>query len=389
MAIPLSYNIRNLVVRRTTTLMTALGVGLTVAVLLSVLAMVEGLKMAFESSGDPLNILIMRKGSTAELNSNFARATFQQLKFKSGIARNDKGEPQASLEMVQILNLPRLDSPEGMNVTIRGLSPDGPGLRRQVKLQSGRWFQTGRREIVVGKGIAERFPDAQLGKRISFARGEWEVVGVMDGGRAAGVNSEIWADLNQAAADYNRSEVLSSALVRAVDPVAAQALINDLNGDQKLNVKAQSEKEYFDAQTVSAAPLQALGLFVSVIMAVGSCFAAMNTMYAAVARRAKEIGTLRVLGFSRLSILTSFFFESLVLSLLGGLFGCLLVLPLNNLSTGIGSFVTFSEISFNFSVTPVIMGIGLTFALVLGAVGGLFPARNAARKEILTALREV
>jgi ABC-type antimicrobial peptide transport system permease subunit len=276
-----------------------------------------------------------------------------------------------------------------MNVTIRGLSPEGPSLRQQVKLQSGRWFQTGRREIVVGKGIAERFPDAQLGKKISFARGEWEVVGIMDGGRAAGVNSEIWADLNQAASDYNRSETLSSALIRAADPVAAQALINDLNGDQKLNVKAQSEKEYFDAQTVSAAPLQALGLFVSIIMAVGSCFAAMNTMYAAVARRAKEIGTLRVLGFSRLSILTSFFFESLVLSLLGGLFGCLLVLPLNNLSTGIGSFVTFSEISFNFSVTPVIMAIGLTFALVLGAVGGLFPARNAARKEILTALREV
>ncbi|MCX6591541.1 MAG: ABC transporter permease [Acidobacteria bacterium] len=389
MAIPLSYNIRNLVVRRTTTLMTALGVGLTVAVLLSVLAMVQGLKTAFESSGDPLNILVMRKGATAELNSGFARATFQELKFKPGIARNSKGDPQVSLEMVQILNLPRVDSPEGMNVTIRGLSPEGPSLRQQVKLQSGRWFQTGRREIVVGKGIAERFPDAQLGKKLSFARGEWEVVGVMDGGRAAGVNSEIWADLNQAAADYNRSETLSSALVRAADAVSAQALINDLNGDQKLNVKAISEKEYFDAQTVSAAPLQALGLFVSIIMAVGSCFAAMNTMYAAVARRAKEIGTLRVLGFSRFSILTSFFFESLVLSLLGGLFGCLLVLPLNNLSTGIGSFVTFSEISFNFSVTPVIMAIGLTFALILGAVGGLFPARNAARKEILTALREV
>lgn len=389
MAIPLSYNIRNLVVRRTTTLMTALGVGLTVAVLLSVLAMVQGLKTAFESSGDPLNILVMRKGSTAELNSGFARATYQELKFKPGIARNAQGEPQVSLEMVQILNLPRVDSPEGMNVTIRGLSPEGPSMRQQVKLQSGRWFQTGRREIVVGKGIAERFPDAQLGKKLNFARGEWEVVGVMDGGRAAGVNSEIWADLNQAASDYNRSETLSSALVRAADAVSAQALINDLNGDQKLNVKAVSEKEYFDAQTVSAAPLQALGLFVSIIMAVGSCFAAMNTMYAAVARRAKEIGTLRVLGFSRLSILTSFFLESLVLSLLGGLFGCLLVLPLNNLSTGIGSFVTFSEISFNFSVTPVIMAIGLTFALILGAVGGLFPARNAARKEILTALREV
>lgn len=387
MAVPISYNIRNLIVRRTTTIMTALGIALTVAVLLSVLALVQGLRTAFTTSAHPLNILVMRKGSTAELNSNFTRAMFQDVKLKPGIARSSQGEPMISLEMVQIVNLPRVDAPEGANVTIRGVLPVAAEIRPELQLAAGRWFETGKREIVVGKSIAGRFPDAQLGRKLKFARGEWEIVGVMDAGRSA-VNSEIWGDVNQLSADYNRSEVLSSALIRAEDPVTMQALINDLEADPKLNVAAKSEKAYFEAQTVSSLPVQFLGMFVSVIMAVGSCFAAMNTMYAAVARRGREIGTLRVLGFSRFSILTSFLAESLLLALLGGLLGCLLVLPLNNITTGIGNFVTFSEITFNFSVTPAIMAIGLVFALILGALGGLFPARNAARKEILNALRE-
>lgn len=388
MAIPLSYNLRNLIVRRTTTIMTALGVGLTVAVLLAMLAMVTGLRQAFEGTGNPLNVIVMRKGSTAELNSSVTRAMYQDIKFKTGIQKDKAGAPMASLEMIQVVNLPRVDAPDGMNVTIRGISPAGLTVRGNLNLAQGRWFQAGRREVVVGKSIAERFPDAKLGGKISFARGEWEVVGVLDGGRSA-VNSEIWGDLNQVSSDYNRSEVLSSMLIRATDSVAAQALINDLNADQKLNAAAKSEKSYYDAQTISAAPIQFLGVFVAVIMAVGSCFAAMNTMYAAVARRAKEIGTLRVLGFSKSSILTSFFIESLLLALLGGIVGCLLVLPLNNLSTGIGNFITFSEISFNLAVTPFIMAVGITFALILGAIGGLFPASSAARKEILTALREI
>jgi putative ABC transport system permease protein len=388
MAIPITYNLRNLIVRRTTTIMTALGVGLTVAVLLSVLALVQGLQTAFEASGDPLNILVVRKGSTAELSSNFTRTMFQDLKFKAGIQRDAKNEPMASLEMVTILNLESVDAPQGMNITLRGLPPVGIAMRKQVSLVEGRWFETGKREIVVGKSIAKRFPDARMGKKLRFARGEWEVVGIMDGGRSA-VNSEIFADLNQASADYNRSDVVSSTLIRATDEVAAQALINDLNADQKLNVSAQSELSYYAAQTVSAAPVQFLGIFISIVMAVGSCFAAMNTMYAAVARRAKEIGTLRVLGFARSSILFSFFLESLLLSLLGGLAGCLLVLPLNNIETGIGNFITFSEISFSFQVTPAIMAIGLGFSLFLGAIGGVFPARNAANKEILNALRDV
>jgi putative ABC transport system permease protein len=386
MAIPLSYNLRNLVVRKTTTVMTALGITLTVAVLLAVLALLNGLRTAFQSSGDARQILVMRKGSTAELSSGVTREVFQDLKSMAGIARED-GEPIASLEMVTVINLPSVDSPDGMNVTLRGILPVGVKMRDGLKLQDGRWFQAGQREVVVGKSVAKRYPGAQLGKRLRFGRGDWEVVGVMDGGQSS-VNSEIFGDLNQVSSDFNRADGLSSVLLRATDEATVPALINSLNDDRRLGVDAQTEKSYYEAQTSSGALLQYLGIFISIIMAVGSSFAAMNTMYAAVARRAREIGTLRVLGFSRGSILFSFLIESLLLSALGGLLGCLLVLPLNNITTAVGSFVTFSEIAFNFRVSPQIMAAGLAFALVMGALGGLFPARMAARKEILTALRD-
>jgi putative ABC transport system permease protein len=202
-------------------------------------------------------------------------------------------------------------------------------------------------------------------------------------------NSEIFGDLNQVSSDFQRPDALSSVLLRATDPVAAKALINDIANDQRLNLDAMSEVDYYQAQTNSGVVIEYLGIFVSIIMGVGSSFAAMNTMYAAVARRSQEIGTLRVLGFSRGSILFSFFVESVLLAALGGLIGCLLVLPLNGITTGIGNFVTFSEIDFNFRVTPHIMALGVTFAMVLGALGGFFPARSASRKEILGALRGI
>ncbi len=387
MAIPVSYNLRNLVVRKTTTVVTALGIALTVAVLLAVLALVNGLRTAFESSGNPLQILVMRKGSNAELSSAVTRGVFQDLKSMAGIAR-EVNEPMASLEMVTVINLPSVDSPTGMNVTLRGILPLGIKMRDNLTLRDGRWFQPGQREVVVGKSVAKRYPGARLGEKLRFGRGKWQVVGVMDGGQSA-VNSEIFGDLNQISSDFNRPDGLSSVLLRASDAASVPALINSLNDDRRLGVVAQTEKDYYASQTNSGALLQFLGVFISIIMAVGSSFAAMNTMYAAVARRATEIGTLRVLGFSQGSILLSFLLESLVLALLGGLVGCLLVLPLNNITTGIGSFVTFSEIAFNFRVSPQIMLTGVIFALVMGAVGGLFPARMAARKEILVALREI
>src|SRR5581483_9236329 len=189
-------------------------------------------------------------------------------------------------------------------------------------------------------------------------------VGVMDGGQSA-FNSEIFGDLNQISSDFNRADGLSSALVRAVDASSVQALVNSIEDDRRLNMDAIPEKEYYDRQTASGLPLQAMGTFIALIMAVGSCFAAMNTMYAAVARRSKEIGTLRVLGFSRGSILLSLLLESLLLAALGGLIGIILVLPLNNVTTGLGNFITFSETSFNFRIGPVVMIIGLLFSLIL------------------------
>ena len=387
MAIPIAYNLRNLAVRKTTTLMTALGIALTVAVLLAVFALVEGLRNAFATTGNPLQVLVMRKGSNSELASNFLRQQYQDLKFKSGIALDARQEPMVSLELVTVVNLPSVDNPDGVNITLRGITDRGIEMRDGLKISSGRWFRSGHREAVVGKAVAKRNPDAQVGKSLKFGRGMWEIVGVMDAGDSA-VNSEMWADLNQAAADYDRPDVLSSALVRAKDEVAVNALINELQADQKLNVMAKTEKEYYESQTNAALPVQFLGTFVACIMAIGSSFAAMNTMYAAVAKRSKEIGTLRVLGFSRAGILFSFFLESLILSLLGGLIGCLLVLPLASVTTSIGSFTSFSDIAFNFRITPAILMTGLVFSLFMGAFGGLFPARAAAKKEILVALRE-
>jgi putative ABC transport system permease protein len=386
MAIPLSYNLRNLVVRKTTTLMTALGIALTVAVLLSILALVEGLRVTLSGSGDPLHVIVLRKGATSELVSLFTRTQFQVLKFKPGVRAGRDGQPLASLEVITVINLASIDNPDGSNVTVRGLLPAGIEMRRNVRLAAGRWFTPGRRELVAGKAVAQRFPAAKIGRKIRFGRGDWDIVGVIDAGRGA-ENSEIWGDLNQAAADLNRVEVLSSALVEATDPVTAKALVNDISSDRRLELTASSEKEYYDQQTSTAAPIEYTGILVAVIMAVGSSFAAMNTMYAAVARRAREIGTLRVLGFSRFSILSSFFVEGVLLSALGGVLGCLLVLPLNGVTTAIGNS-NFADLAFNFQVTPEIMLAGIAFAVALGSLGGLFPAGAAARKEILTALRE-
>ena len=238
MDIPLSYNLRNLVARRTTTIMTALGIALTVAVLLSIFALVDGLRTALSSTGHPLNIMVMRKGSTAELNSTITQETFRVIKVKPGIAKDAKGEPQASLEVVTVIVLESPEVPTGINITLRGLTADGFAMRgSDVKLTGGRMFTPGRREVVVGQGISNRYPMARLGQTLHFGKGDWQVVGVMDAGRSA-ANSEVFCDLFQLASDQNRETTLSSALVRATDEVSMQALINSLTSDQQLNVDA-------------------------------------------------------------------------------------------------------------------------------------------------------
>ncbi|MBK7930362.1 MAG: ABC transporter permease [Bryobacterales bacterium] len=385
MQIPLSYNLRNLTARKTTTAMTALGIALTVAVLLSVSALVQGLRTSLAASGNPLQVLVLRKGGTAELNSVITRTAYQDILGRGGIARDEAGQPKASLEVVTVIVLESAENPGGININLRGLTPMGFRLRDEVTLSAGRMFRPGYREIVVGKSLVNRY-GVHLGQKLRFGRGDWEVVGIMDGGRTS-ANSEVFADLNQLAADQNRPTALSSVLLRAEDEASVNTLINDLETDRRLNVDAMPERDYYAQQTSSAAPIQALGTFVALIMSVGSSFAAMNTMYAAVARRSAEIGTLRVLGFSRRSILVAFLIESVLLSLIGGLLGCLLVLPLNGIETGVGSFVTFSELTFSFHITPQVMFTGVLFAVFMGVLGGILPAASAARKQILTALR--
>jgi putative ABC transport system permease protein len=389
MPIPITYNIRNLAVRKTTTVMTALGIALTVAVLCAVLSMVEGLRVAFTSSGHPLNLLLIRKGSGAELTSVVLRNDFNEvIRFRPGIARGPDGQPLASLELVTIINLPSLEYPEGVDVNVRGLSPAGLQLRDETRLHRGRWFQRGRREVVVGSEIASQNPDAQVGRNIRFGRGEWQIVGVFESSYPAR-NSEIWGDLDQLRADLTRYDACSSVLLRATDPIALRALASEFAVEQRLQLEALPEMEYFAKQTDSGEIIRYLGTFVAIIMAVGSCFAAMNTMYAAVARRSKEIGTLRVLGFSRFSILLCFVLESVMISLLGGVLGLLLILPLHGLSTGVGSMTTFAETSFQLTITPKVVFSGLSFALLMGALGGFLPAFSAARKQILVALRQI
>ena len=388
MSIPISYNIRNLKVRKGTTLMTALGIALTVAVLLGIGSLVEGLRSSLQVTADPLHLIVMRQGSTSELVSIVGKESFDVLRFDEGIEQLD-GEPMISHEVVSVVNLGLRGDPQNVsNISVRGLSPVGVKMRREAEIVEGRWFEAGKREVVVGKGLYGKREGTLVGETIKFGRGDWEVVGVFAVGRSA-FNSEIWTDGNFAAADLGRGSTRSSILLRAQDEASAAALINRVGDDQRLGLEAERESEYYAKQMVTAQPVQSLGIFVAIIMAVGSCFAAMNTMFAAIANRAKEIGVLRLLGFSRFSILSSFMLESLLLSLLGGVLGCLLVLPLNGLEGRIGNFATFAESTFQFQVTPLYCGIGIAFAAIMGVFGGLLPSVVAAKKQVLDSLADV
>ena len=386
MAIPISYNIRNLKLRKGLTVMTALGIALTVTTAVFLMALLAGLQKAFVSSGDPLNVLVMRKGSTAELSGGFQGELFNTLKTLPGIAKDAQGEPIASGEWVVVAVLPRKDGTGEVNVSVRGIMPAGLTLRPKAKLVEGRWFSPGQREVVVGKSIHDRFAGANINDSLDFAKGQWKVVGVYDSGGTA-YDSEIWGDFNQISADFDRQGGMGSAYLRATDAVAADALKNRVSDDQRLKLEGQLETDYYQKQTNSGGAIKYIGIVVAVIMAIGSSFAAMNTMYAAVAYRSREIATLRVIGFSRPSILTSFVLESLLLSLLGAVIGILLMLPFNGMSTGVGNQVTFSETVFSLHMTIGVVLVAVAFALVMGLLGGFAPAWQAARQEILSALR--
>jgi len=387
-AVPISYNIRNLVLRKGATVMTALGIALTVATAIFILALLAGLRDAFKTSGEPNNVLVLRKGSTSELAAGGVdRDALQVIRDLPGIARDAHGDPMVSGEDILVIVLPRLDGTGSTNVTVRFLTPMGIEMRPGIQiLPGGRWFTPGQREIVVSKSVHERFGQTNIGDSIWIGKGPWQVVGIFDSGGSAH-ESEIWADINQLASDFDRTEY-SSVLIGATDPVAADALKHQVTDDQRLKFNGMLETDYYAEQTKTGGPIKFVGFMVAFIMAIGSSFAAMNTMYAAVAYRSREIATLRVLGFSRPSILSSFVLEAVILALMGAAIGIVLMLPFNGMTTGTSNPVTFSEAIFSLRMTTGVITTATIFAVVMGLFGGLAPAWHAARQDILNALRD-
>jgi putative ABC transport system permease protein len=441
MAVPLKYNLRNLLVRWRMTLATTLGIGLVVAVFVMVMALARGLKATYISTGDERNLLVLRRGSTAESSSQIGRDDARRIKYISGIERNERNEPLASAEIVVLINIPRVGTNGAANVLVRGLGPVGLELRPNIHIVEGRMFQKGLNECIVSRKIAERFANCHVGESFVSGRTTWHVVGMFDAHKTA-YDSEIWVDADEARDAFKRdfygsslfrpaNETLARLMVEREDCLKAlddykqeagkrlsplkrlmmwwhrekverlharvaelnmqisSSVVGRIEKDRILQVRVLPETDYYKEQTKQAGPIQFVGGFLATIMSIGAAFSAMNTMYATVGARTREVGTLRVLGFKRRDIYLSFMFESIVLALIGGVLGCLLSLPLNGLATGTFSWTTFAEIAFEFHITPELLAKGMTFALVMGVLGGLLPARLAARKPVLDALRSV
>ncbi len=385
MALPLSYNLRNLRVRWQVTLLSVAGIALVVAVFIAVLAMATGFRTTLRATGRTDNAIVTQKGSQSELTSGIPLEQANVIMVDSRVARDAVG-PLASPEIVVVTNLPRRADGQPTSVLTRGVTARAFDVRGGIRLTEGRRFTSGLREIIVGRGIQTRVRGLVLGAKVKMQGQVWDVVGVFaaDG---SGFESEIWGDLDVLSGAFKRSGYYETVVVRLADPATRAAFAEELDKNPQLKVDLKQERRYYDEQSGSVvAALIGLTAFVSLVMGVGAVFAAMNTMYGIVAGRSREIGTLRALGFSRIGILFSFMVESLLLALVGGVLGCLVALPAHGMT---GATVSnFSEIAFAFRITPTMMAGAIVFALLMGFWGGVLPALRAARLPITTALRE-
>lgn len=387
MALPLNYSLRNALVRWRSTIATVLGIALVVFVFVLLQSLAAGIERSSGNTGDPRNILVVRKGSTAESASLITRQTFSEIRYFEEIARNEKGEPVISADVLVLVNLPRRNNNGEANVLLRGVTARGMELRPQVKLVAGRWFEPGKREMVVSAKLAQRFANFDIGQTFQTGSARFTVVGWLEGGGSA-FDSECWLDADESRSIFER-DMYSSFLIRPVDAAAGEKLIQRIETDRRFKLKAEKEVDYYRKQTMTAAPIKWLGGFLAVMMSVGAVFAAMNTMYAAVGARTREIGTLRVLGFRRRAVVLALLLEGAWLSLLGGAIGCALAFHWNGYTTATMGFETFSEIVFQFRVTPGLVVEGLVFALLVGLLGTLLPAIRAARMPVIAALKSV
>lgn len=387
MALPIKYSFRNALVRWRSTAATVLGIGLVVFVFVLLQSLAAGIEKSSGNTGDSRNVMIVRKGSTAESASLISREDFQQIRYFEEIARNEKGEAVISADVLALVNLPRRNNGGEANVLLRGVTARGMELRPQVKIVAGRWFTPGKREIVVSSKLARRFANFDVGQSFRTGNSTFTVVGWLDGGGSA-FDSECWIDADECRSVFER-DMYSSFLARVPDVKAMSNLVARVEGDRRFKLKAESEVEYYRKQTMTAAPIKWLGGFLAVMMSVGAVFAAMNTMYAAVGARTREIGTLRVLGFRRRAVVLALLLEGGFLALMGGVLGCVVAYHWNGYTTATMGFETFSEIVFQFTVTPGLVVKGLVFAVIVGIIGTLLPAIRASRLPVIEALKAI
>jgi putative ABC transport system permease protein len=387
MAIPLAYNVRSARERWASSVVAVVGIAGTVGVFVAMLALARGFKATVTSSGLPQNVIVQRSGSDTEMTSILTIDDVRVLEDAPQVAHADGG-PLVSPEVVVIAPIPLRETGTDANVSVRGVLPRVLGVRDNVKLVEGRFIQTGLAEAVVGKGAQHAYVGLDLGATVKIGAGTWTIVGVFDG-KGTAFDSEVWADASVLDGFYQRpTNVFQSATVRLKSKDDFDAFAATLKGDPRVNLQAQREPEYYEKQSQLVTTLiTVLGSLIAVVMGLGAVFGALNTMYSAVSERSREIAVLRAIGFGGGAIVLSFFVESLMIAFMGGLVGCLAVLPVNGLTTGTMNWQTFSHLAFAFRVTPDLLTMGMVFALIMGALGGLPPAIRAARANVAHTLR--
>jgi putative ABC transport system permease protein len=385
MSLPLTYNIRNLIVRWRVTTLAVGAIALVVAVLVVLISMAQGFRLALQATGSVANAVLTQRGSTGELTSGISRDHANAVMVDSRVARDPAGRPLASPEIFVVAAVARMDGRDA-NVSLRGVTPRAFEVRNGVRIIRGRPFTRGLNELIVGRRAAERYAGLEVGSTIRLQRRDWLIAGVFEA-NGGGFESEMWGDLDALASAFNRQGGYQSVTLRLADPSTASAFNDELQSNPRMQVQLIQERKYYDDQSSQVSmPLLGLAAFVAIVMGVGAVFGAMNTMYAIVAARTREIGTLRALGFSRVAILISFVTESTLLALLGGLVGCLIAIPANGVTSAAGG-ANFAEIAFAFRITTETIVMGLALAVGMGLAGGLLPAWQASRVPITAALR--
>ncbi|GAC1616959.1 MAG: ABC transporter permease [Candidatus Acidiferrum sp.] len=388
-SVPISYNFRSIRARWTSTIVAILGIAGTVGVFVAMLSLARGFKSTLVASGSPGNALVMRAGSTSEMMGGVTLDSVRIVQDVGGVARDAAG-PLVTQEVVGVMPFPLISTGTDANVQVRGVSANVLHIRTFVKITQGRMFQPGLSELLVGKNATHTYAGIKLGDSVNFGGGHWQVVGIFDAGGSS-FDSEVWCDgkiLNQVL--KRPDNIFQSMTVHLESPAAFQKFKDAVGTDPRLNLDVTREVDYYAKQSTSMTRLiTVLGGLVAAVMAIGAVFGALNTMYSAVAERGREIATMRALGFSGFNVILSFLFEALLISFVGGVLGCLAVLPLNGLTTSTMNFQTFSNLAFAFKITFDLLLLGVLFAMVMGILGGLLPAIRAARRPVAQALRDL